>query len=78
LIHDSNRTPPLFDEDHRRTKLTNAMDAANVRFGSNAVYLAAMHRSLHTAPSRIAFTHIPDISIETTRGAYKERRRLAI
>jgi hypothetical protein len=54
------------------------MDAANVRFGSNAVYLAAMHRSLHTAPSRIAFTHIPDISIETTRGAYKERRRLAI
>jgi hypothetical protein len=43
------------------------MDAANSRFGGNAVYLAAMHRSLHTAPSRIAFTHIPDISVETTR-----------
>ena len=64
LAHESSMTPPLFTEDSRRPRLTRAMDAANSRFGANAVYLAAMHRSLHTAPSRIAFTHIPDISVE--------------
>ena len=67
LAHESSMTPPLFTEDVRRSELTRAMDAANSRFGTNAVYLAAMHRSLHTAPSRIAFTHIPDIAVETTR-----------
>ncbi len=78
LVHDTCRTPPLFTEDSRRSGLAQAMDAVNGRFGANAVYLAAMHRSLHTAPPRIAFTHIPDISVETTRGAYKERRRLSV
>ena len=67
LVHEAYRTPPLFEEDARKSELTRAMDAVNVRFGSNAVYLAAMHSSLHTAPARIAFTHIPDISVETTR-----------
>lgn len=78
LVHDTCRTPPLFTEDSRRTGLAQAMDIVNGRFGSNAVYLAAMHRSLHTAPSRIAFTHIPDISVETTRDDYEERRHLAV
>ena len=67
LVHDTCRTPSLFVEDSRRSELARAMDAVNSRFGANAVYLAAMHRSLHAAPSRIAFTHIPDISVETTR-----------
>lgn len=78
LVHDTCRTPPLFTEDSRRTGLAKAMDTVNGRFGANAVYLAAMHRSLHTAPSRIAFTHIPDISVETTRDDYEERRHLAV
>ena len=71
LLHDTCRTPPLFTEDGRRSELARAMDIVNTKFGSNAVYLAAMHRSLHTAPSRIAFTHIPDIAVETTRVAGK-------
>ncbi|MGB3634288.1 MAG: hypothetical protein WA982_09635, partial [Rubrobacteraceae bacterium] len=78
LVHENCRTPPLFTEDERGFKLMRAMDTVNSHFGANAVYLAAMQSSLHTAPSRIAFTHIPDISVETTRGAYKERRRLAV
>ena len=68
LVHETRMTPPLFTEDSRGSELTRAMDAANGRFGANAVYLAAMHRSLHTAPARIAFTHIPNIPVETTRG----------
>ncbi len=72
LVHETCRTPPLFTEDPRKPELTHAMDAVNGRFGANAVYLAAMHRSLHTAPSRIAFTHIPDVAVETTRGTLTE------
>ena len=68
LIHNACMTPPLFTEDVRRSELARAMDKINGRFGANAVYLAAMHRSARTAPSRIAFTHIPDIAVETTRG----------
>ncbi|CAN5602780.1 DNA polymerase IV [soil metagenome] len=68
LVDDACRTPPLFVEDPRKSELTRAMDTINGRFGANAVYLAAMHRSVHTAPSRIAFTRIPDIAVETTRG----------
>jgi DNA polymerase-4 len=67
LIHDTCRTPPLFIEDSRRSELSRAMDTVNGRFGANAVYLAAMHSSLHTAPARIAFTHIPDIAVEMTK-----------
>ena len=78
LIHETCRTPPLFTEDDRSSELARAMDAVNNRFGANAVYLAAMHRSLHTAPSRIAFSHIPDIAVETTRGSYRENHRLAV
>lgn len=68
LVHETSMTPLLFYEDSRRFELTRAMDVVNGRFGANAVYLAAMHDSLETAPSRISFTHIPDIAIETTRG----------
>ena len=67
LVHEACMTQPLFTEDDRKSRLTQAMDAANSRFGANVVYLAAMHRSLHTAPARIAFTHIPDTVAETTR-----------
>ena len=74
LVHEASRTPPLFVEDSRKIKLTCAMDAINNRFGANAVYLAAMHRSLHAAPPRISFTHIPDLSVETTRGAELRQR----
>ncbi len=71
LLHDTCRTPPLFVEDHRKSELARAMDAVNGRFGTNAVYLAAMHSSARTAPSRIAFAHIPDIAVESTRSAHE-------
>ena len=71
LLHDTCRTPPLFVEDHRKSELARAMDAVNGRFGASAVYLAAMHSSARTAPSRIAFTHIPDIAVESMRNAHE-------
>lgn len=63
LIPEAAVTPPLFVADPRRPEITRAMDSINNRFGKETVYLAAMHRSLRTAPSRIAFTHIPDIEV---------------
>lgn len=68
LVPEAAVTPPLFIEDRRRQAVTRAMDRINARFGNNAVYLAAMHRSLHAAPARIAFTHIPDVAAETGGG----------
>ncbi|MGI9050386.1 MAG: DNA polymerase Y family protein [Rubrobacteraceae bacterium] len=68
LIPEASTTPPLFVESPGLTEMTRAMDSINSRFGANTIYLAAMHRSANTAPSRISFTHIPDIAIETTRG----------
>ncbi len=67
LVPETAVTPPLFGEDRRRQAVTRAMDHINARFGNNTVYLAAMHASAHTAPARIAFTHIPDVAAETGR-----------
>lgn len=62
LVPDSSVTLPLFPEGANRVKLSQAMDSLNARFGANTVYFGAMHRVLDSAPTRIAFTQIPDLS----------------
>ncbi len=53
-------TPSLFDDDRKGEDVSRAMDAVNAEFGASAVYLGAMFGMRHAAPSRIAFTQIPD------------------
>lgn len=65
LVPEASMTLSLFPEHGRRLRLTQAMDDLNRRFGSNAVYLAAMHGSRRTAPMRIAFNHIPEDTFES-------------
>jgi DNA polymerase-4 len=65
LIPDTSMTLSLFPEHAQRLRLTQAMDDLNQRFGKDAVYLAAMHDSKHTAPMRIAFNHVPDETFES-------------
>ncbi len=48
-------------EDPKRAKLMQAMDAINVKFGADKVYFGGMHHVKHAAPTRIAFTSIPDL-----------------
>lgn len=48
-------------EDPKRAKLMQAMDAINVKFGTDKVYFGGMHHVKHAAPTRIAFTSIPDL-----------------
>jgi DNA polymerase-4 len=53
-------TPSLFEEDRRATDLSHAMDEVNHEFGASVIHFGAMHGMKNAAPTRVAFTHIPD------------------
>jgi len=48
-------------EDPKRDKLMQAMDAINLKFGTDKVYFGGIHGVKQAAPTRIAFTSIPDL-----------------
>lgn len=52
----------LLEEDRQRHDLARTMDAVNQRFGAHAVYFGGMHHLEDQAPTRIAFTQIPDLA----------------
>jgi DNA polymerase-4 len=60
LVPARSATPSLFDEDRKGEDISAAMDAVNAEFGASVVYLGAMFGMRDAAPTRIAFTQIPD------------------
>ncbi|OFZ10947.1 MAG: hypothetical protein A2Z20_08845 [Bdellovibrionales bacterium RBG_16_40_8] len=60
LVHENERTFSFF-ENPKRERLSHTIDALNSRFGKNTIYLGSIHESLDSAPTRIAFSSIPDI-----------------
>ncbi len=69
LIHANNHTPSLFEtaEERQRAKLLQTLDQIKERYGSRSIYYGkAMlaQKMTEAAPMRIAFNHIPDLSIE--------------
>lgn len=54
------QTAPLENE----KKLNKVIDTLNSKFGKNTVYFGGAHQALKDAPMRIAFNHIPDLSVE--------------
>jgi DNA polymerase IV len=60
LIPARSATPSLFDADHKAESVSAAMDAVNAEFGASVIYLGAMFGMRDAAPSRVAFTNIPD------------------
>ncbi len=60
LVPARSATPSLFDEDRQAENISAAMDTINAEFGASVVYLGAMFGMRDAAPSRIAFTQIPD------------------
>lgn len=54
---------PLFAQQARDQRLARAMDAVEKKFGANAIYAASMHGARTSAPSRIAFGSVPDLSV---------------
>lgn len=56
-------TPSLFKPDRPTHRLGEVMDRINTAFGKRAVYIASMHMAKESAPTRIAFSSIPDLDV---------------
>lgn len=62
FVFDSERTFSFFEDD-KKIKLSHVMDRLNQRYGRNTIYLGSIHEVLSPAPSRIAFSSIPEEDI---------------
>jgi DNA polymerase IV len=60
VIPITHMTPSLFPEDHDRLTVSNTMDAINRQFGKNVIRVGTLCGSEDTAPTRIAFTVVPE------------------
>ena len=63
LVANHNATPPLWETQRKMTALSHVMDQANQLWGSHTLYLAPLHGTEREAPTRIAFTNIPDLDL---------------
>jgi len=63
LVPHQNATPPLWEAQRKMTTLSHVMDQANQNWGSHTLYLAPLHGTEREAPTRIAFTNIPDLDL---------------
>ena len=64
LVPDHLHTLSLFaglESESRRTRISSAMDSLNLKYGTNTVMAASMLLAGAAAPTRIAFTSIPDL-----------------
>ena len=64
LVPDHLHTLSLFsnlETEMRHTRLTKTMDALNHKYGSSTLFSASMLRARAAAPTRIAFSSIPDL-----------------
>jgi DNA polymerase-4 len=55
--------PSLFGNSRKLERLSRTMDELHSEFGIQSIYFAGMHGAIHEAPVRIAFNHVPDLSI---------------
>jgi DNA polymerase-4 len=63
VVANQNATPPLWETQRKMTALSHVMDQANQLWGSHTLYLAPLHGTEREAPTRIAFTNIPDLDL---------------
>ena len=56
----TNNSTPHLQLERSRTALDRAMDRLNLCYGKNTVYFGGAQTALDSAPSRIAFTHVPE------------------
>jgi len=64
LVPDHLHTLSLFaglETESKRTRLTSTMDALNQKYGTSTVFPASMLLARAAAPTRIAFTSIPEL-----------------
>jgi DNA polymerase-4 len=59
FIHESERTFSFF-ENKKRVALSQTVDTINERYGRHSLHFGSVHEAMDAAPTRIAFTSIPD------------------
>lgn len=60
LIPAAAHTASLFEDENKHSRLSQAMDSINAKYGSNTLYLGGLHNVRSAAPTRIAFSSIPE------------------
>lgn len=55
----------LFEAENQHEGLNIVLDQINQRYGPNTLYFGGAHRSMGSAPMRIAFNHIPELTVES-------------
>ena len=65
LVEHSQVTRDLFDPDDQHETLNNVLDQINQRYGPNTLYFGGAHRGRGAAPMRIAFSHVPELQVES-------------
>ncbi len=63
LVESKSVSPSLWEIDRKLTSVSHAMDRVNQQFGSHSLYFAPLHNVQEEAPTRIAFTNIPDLDL---------------
>lgn len=65
LVEHSQVTRDLFDADDQHETLNSVLDKINQRYGPNTLYFGGAHRGRGAAPMRIAFSHVPELQVES-------------
>ncbi len=65
LIDQNQITRDLFESDNQHEELNNVLDQINQRYGPNTLYFGGAHNGLGAAPMRIAFSHVPELQVES-------------
>lgn len=65
-LTDQNRlTRDLFATDNQHEELNHVLDQINQRYGPNTLYFGGAHNGRGAAPMRIAFSHVPELQVES-------------
>ncbi|HEY9145064.1 MAG TPA: DNA polymerase [Thiobacillus sp.] len=65
LVEHSQVTRDLFDPDDQHEPLNSVLDRINQRYGPNTLYFGGAHSGRGAAPMRIAFSHVPELQVES-------------
>lgn len=63
LEHAAGSTGSLFSKPAALSRVSQAIDMINAKYGKNAVYVASMHQTRDSAPARIAFSSVPEMDV---------------
>ncbi|HBU29469.1 MAG TPA: DNA polymerase [Thiobacillus sp.] len=65
LVEHSQVTRDLFDPEDAHETLNSVLDQINQRYGPNTLYFGGAHNGRGAAPMRIAFSHVPELQVES-------------